>query len=179
MSGIAKGFVTVGRGVGAAAGLVVALALPALAQDLSPPSGQPVLTVDGPIQVTNVAGKAVFDMRMLQDMPKMSYRTSTVWTDGVLEFTGVPLKALLDRLGAAEGVSVSAKAINDYAVEIPADAITDEAPIIAYHIEGEEFSRREKGPLWVLFPYDADEKYRTEVTYGRSIWQLDRLTVSQ
>jgi hypothetical protein len=29
----------------------------------------------------------------------------------------------------------------------------------------------------VIFPYDEDARYRSEVTYGQSIWQLDRLTV--
>jgi len=31
--------------------------------------------------------------------------------------------------------------------------------------------------LWVVFPYDLDEKYKSEVTYAYSIWQLQRLTV--
>jgi hypothetical protein len=174
MSGHAGDF---GRRLGAMVVLAAALALPVAAQDLPEPSGVPVLTVDGPIEASNAGGKAVFDMAMLQLMPQKTYRTATVWTEGVREFTGVPLKAVLDSLGVGDAGSVSAKAINDYAVEIPASAITDDAPIIAYHIDGAEFSRREKGPLWVIFPYDSDEKYRTEVTYGQSIWQLDRLTV--
>jgi hypothetical protein len=36
-------------------------------------------------------------------------------------------------------------------------------------------SLREKGPLWVIYPYDSDPAYRTEETYSRSIWQLNRL----
>lgn len=114
---------------------------------------------------------------MLRSLPARSFQTSTVWTEGVHEFEGVPLRTLLERLGAAKDASVSAVAVNDYAVEIPASAIEDDAPIIAYHIDGATFSRREKGPLWVIFPYDEDARYRSEVTYGQSIWQLDRLTV--
>jgi len=38
---------------------------------------------------------------------------------------------------------------------------------------------REKGPLWVIYPYDSDAKFRTEVIYSRSIWQLDRLAIVQ
>jgi len=40
-------------------------------------------------------------------------------------------------------------------------------------------SVREKGPLWVIYPYDSDAKFRTEVIYSRSIWQLDRLAIVQ
>jgi hypothetical protein len=39
-------------------------------------------------------------------------------------------------------------------------------------------SVRDKGPLWVIYPYDSDD-YRSEVIYSRSIWQLDRLEVVQ
>ncbi|MBO4168529.1 molybdopterin-dependent oxidoreductase [Cereibacter azotoformans] len=161
----------------AAAICAAASSVAASPADLPAPAGTPLLTVDGAIARSNDAGRAVFDLDMLQELPARSFRTSTVWTEGVREFTGVPLKALLERLGVDGPVSVSATAINDYAVEIPADAIGDQAPIIAYHIDGATFSRREKGPLWVVFPYDAEERYRTEVTYGQSIWQLDRLTV--
>ncbi|MEL5876626.1 molybdopterin-dependent oxidoreductase [Cereibacter sphaeroides] len=159
---------------------VSAAGAPALATQtdvLPAPVEAPLLTVRGAIGVTNAEGKAEFDLPMLQSLPTRSYQTSTVWTEGVHEFEGVPLRALLERLGVAEDASVSAVAINDYAVEIPASAIEADAPIIAYHIDGATFSRREKGPLWVIFPYDADARYRSEVTYGQSIWQLDRLTV--
>ena len=158
---------------------VVLLAAPVVAQDLRSPADRPVLTVDGAISVTNVEGKAAFDMEMLQSLLEVTFRTSTVWTEGVHEFSGVPLKAVLAHLGATGATSVSARAINDYSVEIPVGSITDTAPIIAYHMDGARFSRREKGPLWVVYPFDSDEAYRSEVIYGRSIWQLDRLTVKK
>jgi hypothetical protein len=72
---------------------------------------------------------------------------------------------------------VVAEALNGYAVEIPVADLDDKAPIVAYFINGESFSRRDKGPLWVVFPYDSDEKYKSEVNYAYSIWQLQRLTV--
>ncbi|MGP3697211.1 molybdopterin-dependent oxidoreductase [Rhodobacter sp. NSM] len=149
----------------------------AASTELPPPSEAPLLTVDGEIAVTSDGTRAVFDLPMLRSLPQQKFSTSTVWTEGVHEFAGVPLRALLDSLGVAEDASVSATAINDYAVEIPAEAIEDDAPIIAYEIDGAAFSRREKGPLWIVFPFDLSERYRTEVKYGQSIWQLDRLTV--
>ena len=38
---------------------------------------------------------------------------------------------------------------------------------------------RAQGPLWIVYPYDAAEAYRTKVIYARSIWQLDRLHIAQ
>ena len=38
-------------------------------------------------------------------------------------------------------------------------------------------SVRDKGPVWVLYPFDAGAEYRTDLIYERSIWQLDRIDV--
>ena len=46
-------------------------------------------------------------------------------------------------------------------------------------MNGEIMSLRDKGPLWVIYPYDQNAAYRSEVTYSRSIWQLDRIEVTQ
>jgi len=39
-------------------------------------------------------------------------------------------------------------------------------------MNGEPISRREKGPYWLVYPYDVDAKYQSEVVYSKSIWQL-------
>lgn len=159
----------------AAAAVLAFSAFPALAE-MAAPANEVVLTVDGAVTTTNVAGSAQFDLDMLMAMPAATFETSTNWTDGKKTFTGVPLKALLDSVGA-DGVTVVATALNNYSVEIPMDSITDEAPIVAYHIDGETFSRRDKGPLWIVYPYDQGEEYRTELVFGWSIWQLAKLSV--
>lgn len=146
--------------------------------ELATPAGEVILTIDGAITTTNAEGRAEFDLDMLMAMPAEGFDTTTTWTDGVHRFEGVPLKGLLDAVGA-EGGTLTATALNNYAVEIPLDAVEDGAPIVAYHIDGETFSRRDKGPLWIVFPYDSDAKYQTELVYGWSIWQLSRLTINE
>ena len=159
----------------AAAPLLAFSTLPALAE-LAAPTGEPILVVDGSITTTNADTTASFDLDMLMALPAATYETTTNWTDGKRSFTGVPLKALLDSLGA-DGTKIVATALNNYSVEIPIDTITDEAPIVAYHIDGETFSRRDKGPLWIVYPYDSSEDYRTELVFGWSIWQLAKLSI--
>ncbi|MEP6320715.1 MAG: oxidoreductase, partial [Paracoccaceae bacterium] len=80
----------------------------------------------------------------------------------------------LEVIGVNEG-TLKATAINDYAVEIPLEDAVDGGPILAYLSNGVPMSVREKGPIWIVYPYDSDPKYQTEVIYSRSIWQLDRL----
>lgn len=145
---------------------------------LPTPSDRPLLTVSGDITVTNVADTAQFDLEMLQSMEQMTFTTTTIWTAGAKTFTGVPLAALLNRLGVTSG-ALRATAINDYSVEIPVGEIDEHAPIIAVSMDGNLMSRRDKGPLWVVYPYDSNARYRSEIVYSRSIWQLDRIEVLQ
>ncbi|KZY48265.1 oxidoreductase [Roseovarius sp. HI0049] len=151
---------------------------PALAEPLDAPQGDVVLTVSGAITETNSGETAAFDMDMLKAMPATTFETTTVWTEGKSTFAGVVLAEILDRLGATGG-TVVASAINDYSIEIPVESITPSAPVVAYELDGASMSRRQKGPLWIVYPYDSDAAFRTEVIYARSIWQLDRLEIVQ
>ena len=87
------------------------------------------------------------------------------------------LRDLLDRLGV-EGGTLTASAANDYSVDIPVSDATDPGPIIAFARNGETMTLRDKGPLWLVYPYDASPAWRTEVVYARSIWQLDHIAVA-
>ena len=157
--------------------LAALFTLPAAADDLPAPTGTPVLTVSGALGATNADGTAVFDMAMLEALPSVTFTTTTIWTDGEQSFTGVPLSALLAAVDA-RGTAAAATAINDYAVEIPVAEITADAPIVAYLRNGAPMSVRDKGPLWVVYPYDSDPSYQAEVIYSRSIWQLDRIVLT-
>ena len=142
---------------------------------IAPPKGEVLLTIDG--AVTANGGKPIeVDLDALKAMPAETFRTSTQWTDGTVEFTGVPLKDLLAAAGAT-GTSLTATAINNYAVDIPLADVGDDAPIVAYLMNGQTFSRRDKGPLWVVYPYDSSKDYQNELVYNRSIWQLVQMTV--
>lgn len=162
-----------------AAAVAVAFTVSAVAAEgLSEPSGDVLLTIRGDIAETNGDGVARFDRPMLEAMPSITFSTSTIWTEGTQEFTGVPLSAILDSVGAA-GDTALATAINDYAVQIPRDDWGDAAPIVAYEMNGAPMSVRDKGPLWIVYPYDSDATYRSEVIYARSIWQLDRIVIDE
>jgi len=130
------------------------------------------------LTVTGTAEPAEFTMAELQAMPATSFETTTIWTEGAQSFTGVSLHSFLAELGV-EGGTLNAAAINDYVVEIPvADAVAG-GPIIAYARNGEVMSVRNNGPLWIVYPYDSNADYQSEVIYARSIWQLVRIDVVQ
>ncbi|KJZ21033.1 oxidoreductase [Loktanella sp. S4079] len=155
---------------------VISLLIPlyAAAEEFGLPEGEVVLTVSGEIEKTNVDDTAQFDMDMLMALESEIIETSTIWTEGVLTFEGVPLHVLIDHLGVSEGV-LRASAINDYTIEIPVEDAVIGGPMVAYKLNDALMSVRDKGPLWIVYPYDDSDDYRSEVIYSRSIWQLDRI----
>lgn len=146
-----------------AVSLIVGVCTSAQAQDI-------ILTVkhDGEMQQ--------FDRAALEALGTETFETATIWTDGKQVFEGVSLARLAEKIGAQSGTFL-ATAINDYTVEIPFSDAMQGGPIIAMTLNGAEMSVRDKGPLWIVYPYDASADFRSEVVFSRSIWQLDRIEV--
>jgi hypothetical protein len=147
------------------------LAGTATATELPQPEGRVVLTVTGAIERTTDGLAARFDMAMLKTLPRKTIRTSTPWTQGVTEFTGVVASALMDRIGARSG-AVTVTALNDYAVEMTVADLVDTGAILAYEVGGKALSVREKGPLWIIFPFDSDKAFQTDTWWSKSVWQV-------
>jgi len=146
------------------------------ADSLPIPMGDVVLTVSGDIALTNIDGTAQFDLAGLQALGTTEVVTSTVWTEGVNTFQGISLHDLLETLGA-QGTILKSFAINDYTIEVPVSDAVEGGPILAYKMNGREMSVRDKGPIWLIYPYDSSSDYRTDVVYLRSIWQLTHIEV--
>ena len=160
--------------LGAAVGMLI---LPRHARALEPPTGDVILTVGGAVQNTNGDGAARFDLAMLEALPKASFKTSSPWFQQETLFEGAWLASLLEAVGA-EGTSMSAKAINDYAVDIPLEDARLNKALLAYNVDGEYMPVRNKGPLWIIYDFDSSVTLRSEIYYTRSIWQLNSLTIS-
>ncbi len=137
-----------------------------------------VVAESGSVVLRVQSGDALqeYSLADLREMPVMDFETTTIWTEGLQHFVGVPLAELIDRSGVTSG-TIRAHAVNEYAVEIDLDEITANAPMVAYERNGTMMSLRDKGPLWIVYPYDFATEYRTEKVYTQSIWQLHRLSV--
>lgn len=146
------------------------------AEPLPKPVGNVILTISGDLPVTNSGDAVEFDLEMLRSLPPARIETSTPWTDGVVTFEGVSLRDLLDHIGIVSG-ALEATALNDYAIEIPVSDAEDIGPIIAYLRGGKTMPVREKGPLWIIYPFDDLPDDKAEIYRARSIWQLHKLTV--
>jgi hypothetical protein len=138
---------------------------------LPEPTGRVVLTLRGDLARQNGPSEARLDIAMLEALPRTGFSTSTVWTEGVARYEGVLLTDLLAALGAG-GRELSATAIDGYVVVIPVDELGPDGPILAFLRDGAPMPVRDRGPLWLIYPYDDNPAYRNDTTYARSIWQL-------
>lgn len=154
--------------------LLFSLALSARADDFAAPTGEVLLTLSGNLAQTNVEGTLQLDQAMLESLPQTEFTTSTTWTSGTPTFKGVLLTDLIAAVGATGG-TVTLQAVNDYAITMPLADVGPDAPLLAYLMDGQTMSLRDKGPVWMVYPYDSNEKFRTEETYSRSIWQLTQI----
>lgn len=149
----------------------------ALADEFPAPTGEVILTVSGAIGTTNVEKTLQLDAALMASLPQHSFTTSTIWTEGTATYTGVLLRDLLDAVGAT-GETVTLTALNDYQISMPAADAAADGPLLANLADGAPMSVRDKGPVWMLFPYDEVAAYRSEQTYARSIWQLTRIDIT-
>jgi hypothetical protein len=144
----------------------------ASAQSPQPGAGKPILTVTGKIAGDTVA----FDREQLESLGLVTVETKTPWYDHVVKFEGVPLDKLMEKVGA-KGEKVVAVALNDYSSEIPIEDFAKYKTILALKRDGQYMPVRDKGPLFVIYPYDSQPELKSHKFYSRSVWQVTRLEV--
>jgi hypothetical protein len=163
-----------GRGV---LGLAVGLALPALGEEaLAPPQDRVILTVTGAIANTNAPGRADFDLAALEHLGFSKLVTWTPWTEGAVEFEGVLARRLMAVVGA-RGTEVYALALNEYDQTIPIADFQSYDVLLALRMNGRPMRVRDKGPIWIVYPWSDHPELDDFRTREKSVWQLSALDV--
>ena len=132
-----------------------------------------VLTIDGKIEGADARD---FSIRDLEALGMSSFETTTPWHDGKVKFEGVPLKRLMEKVGASGDIA-AVLALNNYRSEIPLSDFTDYPAILALKKDGEYMPVSDKGPLFIIYPFDASKELKSEVYYSRSAWQVRSITI--
>ena len=160
------------------AALAAGAALPSAgrAQVLQAPGGSVVLSIGGRIQRANQGGRAALDMAMLEALQQHSFITKTPWFKEARKFTGPLLRDVLSLVGA-EGPTLRMGALNDYRIDVPSDDVRRYNVVLARLIDDQPIAVREKGPLFIIYPFDTDAALRNPLYYSRSVWQLKSIDV--
>lgn len=156
-----------------AAGVPIA---PLGADNLSPPRGEVILTVTGALAKANASGRMEFDLTALERLGLSRLTTWTPWTDGEVEFQGVLARQLMEAVGA-RGSEVEARALNDYNEVIPIDDFHRYDVLLATRMNGQLMRLRDKGPIWIVYPWSGHPELDDFATREKSVWQLSALQV--
>lgn len=135
-----------------------------------------ILRVDGKISRPSNPEGARLSRNDLQGIGWAQFTTKTPWYDNPTTFAGVPMAALMRAVGA-RGTMLRVHALNDYVSEIPISDFATWGVLLALKRDGRYMPIRDKGPLFVVYPYDRNPILRNELFYARSVWQVDRMTV--
>lgn len=151
---------------------------PVQAQGLDTPSGPVILSVTGNIQHKNSPEAALFDVSMLQKLPWKTIKTKTRWHDGVHEFSGPTGASFLKAIGVTDkDADLNVIALNDYTATVPARDFMETGLILAMKQDGKFMSIREKGPLFIIYPFDDNPDLENDAYYTRSVWQIKSIQV--
>lgn len=134
------------------------------------------LQIDGAIRTPDGARFIQLDSAAIRARPQQTVMTRTPWHDGTMTFSGPRLWDLLEPLKPT-GKSLHITALNDYSVDIPLSDLQRYQPVLAWQLNGKALSVRDKGPLFLIYPFDAHPELHNQLYYGRSIWQIKRITI--
>lgn len=146
-------------------------------ETLPKPKGQVLLTVKGQVTNTNHTSGAIFDMPMLLELGTQSFVTHTPWSDVTYKFKGIAIKDILDAVGASENSSIKLRALDDYQVVVPWKDLIPYNAILAFSRNNVPLTRRDRGPLWLVYPRDMDEDLENSKFDNYWVWQLLEIEV--
>ncbi len=129
------------------------------------------------LTVTSVATDEVkaLTLEELQSLDQVTVLTANEFVDGEKMFRGPLVRDILAFCKLGEVKNVRLTAANDYQVDVNAQEFYDYDAILALSMDGELLSKREKGPIWVIYPMSDHEELRDPVYNSRLIWQLVKL----
>ncbi len=126
-------------------------------------AAEPALTIHGDAEIS-------YTREQLAALPRHVITQTTEYTDGETTFAGPLARDVVDPPAGATVAVMTA--VNDYSVEIPVEDLDRYDVILALEMNGKPLSRRDKGPVWVMYPLADTDPAQRAVFDNRLIWQL-------
>jgi hypothetical protein len=150
--------------------------VPTTSSAATPAQDRVILSVTGAISGADGSGRIDFDLKDLEQLGLTKLTTWTPWTEGEVEFEGVRARRLMEAVGA-RGTEVEARALNDYIEVIPIDDFHRYDVLLAVRMNGQLMRTRDKGPIWIVYPWSGHPELDDFWTREKSVWQLNALHV--
>ncbi|WBV42464.1 molybdopterin-dependent oxidoreductase [Pseudoroseomonas cervicalis] len=145
--------------------------MPAVAE----PAAPEVLRVGGRIDLPP-QGEASYTLAALEALGMRRLRTTTPWTQGAQEFSGVPLAEVM-RAVRPRGQRLWAEGINRYRAELPLSDAWEQGAFLATRRDGAPMRIRDRGPVWLVYPWSERPELDIPAYHERAVWQLRRIEV--
>lgn len=143
---------------------------------LPSPSGEVILEVTGNLKLTNVDDEAHFDRAMIKNLESSTIITANHVLSEPATYTGPVLADLLNKLGA-EGETVFITALDDYTAELKRSDIEKYRVLLATHENGKMMTIDDRGPFFIVFPFNQHKELRRDLYYNMSVWQIKSIDV--
>lgn len=135
-----------------------------------------ILTLRGTFAKAGPDGGLASSLADLDALPQTRFSTTTPWQEGSVEFSGVALKDYFAMMGAAPE-KIRLVALNDYVVDADvADLVAGDA-LLATRQNQVPMTIRDKGPIFLIFPFDSRSDLQHQTYYSRSVWQLTEIDI--
>jgi hypothetical protein len=77
----------------------------------------------------------------------------------------------------ASGETAAVLALNNYRTEVPLSDFTAYSVILATKKDGAYMPVSDKGPFFIVYPFDSFQELKSELYYSRSAWQVRSITI--
>ncbi|WMC09930.1 molybdopterin-binding protein [Oceanimonas pelagia] len=138
-----------------------------------------ILTISGNIELEGRSFEQVdFTLPELQALPQGEVTTAHPWSEQPNTYRGLDLRALLDTLFAHAKIrTLYLEALNGFSVAVDWQEVAPYSPLLAWSENGRLMSRRDKGPLWLILPYDRVSELQQAEFLHYMAWQLRHIKV--
>ncbi len=145
---------------------------PSSAFTLAPAQGEIILTVTGKIKHTNHLNRAEFDQQLLESLQQHEVITRNPWFADSNVYRGPLGRAIIKAVGAEDATIMRISSLNSFIADIPVSDFMDYDVILALQKNGQLQRIRDRGPLFVIYPFDQQTNLKTQMHYNRSVWQV-------
>jgi len=135
--------------------------------------------IDGLIlTVESASNEPIFyTLASFDDMAQTEISTSNEFVSGLVTYSGPLARELVAKVGGDPQSTVVLTATNDYQISVPAKDFFDYDVVLATRMDGEILSRRDKGPIWLMYPISSHAELRDSSVNSKLIWQLVKMEV--
>jgi hypothetical protein len=103
--------------------------------------------------------------------------TETPWTDQSTRYEGIPFRTLIPPETPLDGKEVRLLARNGYLIEVPLSTILKGDGFLAFKADGKWMRLRDKGPVWLIFPFSQHPELNDGEYRRIAVWMLEEIDV--